>query len=173
VSAEASTGDITYCERHPNVETYLRCGRCGTLICPRCLVQTPVGARCPDCANLRNLPTFDVSGIFIARGLAAAVVSGVVVGAFWGYISGGRGFGLGFLTIFVGIGIGWAISEAVSMATNRKRSSTLAFCAIQGVIIAFFVHNFVVGSALLPRNDIWSYVAAVIAGVYASSKLKE
>ena len=33
------------CATHPEVETGLSCGRCETLICPRCLVQTPVGTR--------------------------------------------------------------------------------------------------------------------------------
>ncbi|MDA0256830.1 MAG: rhomboid family intramembrane serine protease, partial [Chloroflexi bacterium] len=38
----------TVCERHPETETELRCQRCDTPICPRCMVQTPVGFRCPD-----------------------------------------------------------------------------------------------------------------------------
>ncbi|MBN9389452.1 MAG: hypothetical protein J0I20_15595 [Chloroflexi bacterium] len=41
---------VTYCARHPNVETLLRCGRCNTPICPRCMVHSGVGIRCPDCA---------------------------------------------------------------------------------------------------------------------------
>ena len=40
----------TYCARHPSVETMLRCGRCDTPICPRCMVHSGVGIRCPDCA---------------------------------------------------------------------------------------------------------------------------
>lgn len=38
------------CARHPSVETELSCSRCGTPLCPRCLVQTEVGQRCPTCA---------------------------------------------------------------------------------------------------------------------------
>lgn len=41
---------VTYCARHPQVETMLRCGRCDTPICPRCMVHSGVGIRCPDCA---------------------------------------------------------------------------------------------------------------------------
>ena len=167
----ASAGDTTYCARHPNVETYLRCGRCDTPICPRCLVQTPVGARCPTCANVRRIPTVDVSPVFLLRGLAGAIVSGLAVGAFWGYISGGRGF-IGFFLIFIAMGVGWAISESVSLAANRKRASALQACAIAGVILAFFVHNIVAGIGLLPRNDIWGYIAAGIAAFVASSRLK-
>ncbi len=50
VTGEAST-DITFCRRHPKIETGLRCARCNTPICPRCMVYTSVGLRCPDCAN--------------------------------------------------------------------------------------------------------------------------
>lgn len=39
-----------YCARHPQTETGLRCGRCDTPICPRCMVHASIGIRCPDCA---------------------------------------------------------------------------------------------------------------------------
>lgn len=46
----ATETPVIYCARHPKTETLLRCGRCGTPICPRCMVQSGVGIRCPDCA---------------------------------------------------------------------------------------------------------------------------
>jgi hypothetical protein len=167
----ANADDTVYCARHPNVETYLRCGRCDTPICPRCMVQTPVGARCPACANERAIPAFDVPLSFFLRGLAAAAVSGFVVGVFWGYISGGRGIA-GFALFFIGIGVGWAISESVSFATRRRRGVSLQIAAVSGVVIAFFVRNIVVLGVLLPRDDIWVYIAAGIAGVFASTRMR-
>lgn len=53
--------DTTFCKRHPAIETGLKCGRCGTPICPRCMVYTPVGVRCPDCART-PVPTVGVAG---------------------------------------------------------------------------------------------------------------
>ena len=165
--------DATYCARHPDVETALRCGRCDTLICPRCLVQSPVGSRCRDCANVRRIPTADVKPVFIARGLAAAMVSGAAVGAFWGYaLEGGRGgFGLGFFFIFLAMGIGWAVSEAVSAATNRKRGYVLQTCAVLGVVLAYVVHNLVGGAGVLPAGDAWGYIGTVIAAAFAWQRL--
>ena len=163
--------DVTYCARHSDTETYLHCARCDTPICPRCLVQTPVGARCPTCANVSRLPTVDVTLPFLLRGVGAALLAGVAVGAAWGYISGGRGF-FGFFILFIGLGIGWAIAEAVSLATNRKRSSTLAAAAVAGVGVAFLVRNAVLGIGLLPQGEIWGYAAAVIAAAFASSRLR-
>ena len=161
---------ITYCARHPQVETALRCGRCDTLICPRCLVQTPVGSRCPDCANVRRIPTVDVKPIVLARGLAAGILAGLAVGAFWGYAEPDRGIG-GFFIFFIALGMGWAISEAISVATNRKRAQALQGMAILGAVLAYFVHNAVGGGALLPAGDLWGYLAAVAAAVYGASRL--
>lgn len=42
------------CYRHPNRETGVSCSNCGNPICPDCMTATPVGMRCPDCANQRT-----------------------------------------------------------------------------------------------------------------------
>ena len=170
------TADVTYCARHPQVETGLTCGRCGTPICPRCLVQTPVGARCPECANVRRLPTVDVKPVYLLRGLAGALAAGLVAGAAWGWLTGGAGFGLGFLTIFIAMGIGWCVSEAISLATNRKRGTALQACAVVGVAVAYLVQDAVGDASLLStgtfsRGDAWDLVAAGIAIVFAVSRL--
>jgi hypothetical protein len=169
--ATNTDNEVTYCARHPNVETYLRCGRCDTPICPRCLVQTPVGARCPECANISRLPTFDVPLAYFIRGLVAAAAGGFGLGIVWGYISGG-GRGLGFFTFFLAMGLGWAVSEVISLATNRKRGVSLQICAVAGVLIAFLVRNIVLYGDLLPRNDPFVYIAAGFAAFFASSRLK-
>jgi hypothetical protein len=162
---------ITYCARHPDVETGLRCGKCDTPICPRCLVQTPVGARCRDCANIRRIPTLDVKPITYVKAQAAAIVAGLAVGWFWALATGPRG-GIGFFTFFLGMGIGWAISEAVSLATNRRRGVALQFCAAAGVLVAFLTRNLLLGFGPLPQGDVWGYLILIVAGAFAASRLK-
>ena len=164
--------DDVYCARHPRVATVLRCGRCGTPICPRCLVQTPVGARCPQCANVRRLPTFDVSPAYLLRGLGGGLAGGVAVGAVWGFITrGSSGFG-GFFIFFIAIGIGYAIAEAVGLAANRRRGLGLQVCAVAGVLVAYFLHNLIAIEALLPERDPWGYIALLVAAAYAWMRLK-
>jgi membrane associated rhomboid family serine protease len=47
---EQPTGPVP-CKRHPNVQTMLRCVRCGDPICPDCMRPAPVGYMCPSCAQ--------------------------------------------------------------------------------------------------------------------------
>ena len=42
------------CYRHPRRETGVSCSNCGNPICPDCMTPTPVGMRCPDCAQQRT-----------------------------------------------------------------------------------------------------------------------
>ncbi len=165
-------GEELRCARHPQVETALTCARCGTPICPRCLIQTPVGAKCPPCANVSRIPTIDVKPVFLIRGLGAALVSGALVGFVWALLSGGRAAGFaGIFIIFIAMGIGWAVGESVSAATNRKRSTSLQACAVVGVILAYLVRNAVVGLPLLPAGDIWGYLAVAFAAMFAIGRL--
>jgi hypothetical protein len=164
--------DLTYCARHPQVESNLRCGRCGTLICPRCLVQSPVGSRCPDCANVRRLPTVDVKPVFLVRGLGAAIASGAAIGAVWGYVVTNGGGALGFFLIFIAMGMGYCVSEAIAAATNRKRASALQALCVVGMVVAYFVHSQVGYSVLLPRGDLFAQLAAGFAAFYGAQRLK-
>ena len=105
------------CARHPSVETELACGKCGTPICPRCLVHTPVGARCRECANVRRLPTYSISAQIMARAAAAAAAGGAVLGGLWAVLFP---FGLGFyFGLFLGAGLGYAVGEVVCIAAYR------------------------------------------------------
>jgi membrane associated rhomboid family serine protease len=42
------------CYRHPDRETGVACSSCGRPICPDCMTPTPVGMRCPECAQQKT-----------------------------------------------------------------------------------------------------------------------
>src|SRR5215212_297962 len=42
------------CYRHPGRETNVSCSMCARPICPDCMITTPVGMRCPECARDRT-----------------------------------------------------------------------------------------------------------------------
>lgn len=135
----AETADISYCATHPTVETELRCGRCDKLICAKCLVHTPVGARCPDCAQVRGLPTYSVSTATIVRGAGAALVAGTACGVVW-WLFNMFAYSLGlFFVLLGGFAIGYVVGEAVALATNRRRGTPLMVAAAAGVAVAYLV----------------------------------
>ena len=123
------------CATHPDVETNLRCGKCGKAICPKCQVQTPVGARCPDCAKVYKLPTFRVSAkhYLIATGVGLGMA--IVCGAAWGAIEWAVLFFS--LNLLLAPAAGYAIGEVVSLSVNRKRGRGLAVAAGVAVVISY------------------------------------
>ncbi len=160
------------CATHPEVETELRCGRCETPICPRCLVQTPVGARCKSCARLRRPPMYEVSTGVVARAAAAALVTGAVMGAIWGFLlPGGLPFGFFGLLIalFLGGPIGYFFADVLDRATNRKRGPVMQGIAVGGLIVAFIVHG-LVGGAL--QGDLFGILLVASACAGAISRLR-
>jgi hypothetical protein len=123
------------CAAHPDVETNLRCGKCGKAICPKCMVTTPVGARCRDCARLYKLPTYRLSSGYYLRAASAALGMAVVIGVVWGIIESYLPFR--FFSLIIGAGVGYAIGEVVSLAVNRKRGVWLAVMGGAAVVIAY------------------------------------
>ena len=91
------------CETHPTIETHLTCQKCGKAICFRCMVQTPVGYRCPDCARVRANPLLAMSGQQTARAVGAALGVAFLGGIGWGVLKGvGIGFGFFFILLLFG-----------------------------------------------------------------------
>ena len=103
-----------YCVNHPNVETYLRCNKCGQPICARCAVLTPVGYRCKDCVRAQQRTFY--AGFRPAYYLVAAVVAlPLALVAGWLIPS------LGWYAIVLGPLAGVGIAEVVRWAIRGRR----------------------------------------------------
>ena len=138
----AEPATVVFCAAHPNVETGLRCSKCEKPICPRCLVQTPVGARCRECARLRRLPTFDVPPKLFLRAVAGGVGAAFAVGIVWGLLPMA-----GFFSFVLAAIAGYVIGQVVSRAANRRRNVWLKVLAVACVLLAFVVSE--LGSPLM------------------------
>ena len=121
-------GYLNRCTFHPGTATGLACGKCGNYICTQCVVQTPVGARCRNCARVTTIPTFDVQPSYYARAVLAGGITAVVLGVIMLVIRMNLGW-VPFLYSLLTLGVGYAVGEAISMATNRKRGTGLAVVA--------------------------------------------
>lgn len=170
-------GIAMQCATHPSVETELACGKCGKLICPRCLHHTPVGARCRECANIRRLPMYHISAGHLLRGLAAALATGAVLGGIWGALLPFGAFF--FYGLLLGLGLGYGVGEAVSVAANRKAGPPLQALAAAGVVVAYLVRSAILASALrnvaiidIVTNDLFGYIVVVLGVVVAMGRVR-
>ena len=150
------------CATHPEVETNLRCGRCGRLICPKCLVQTPVGARCPDCAKLKRLPTYQLSPrqylIASGAGLGVAILTGFA----WAFIPLG-----GYFSVLIALGVGYAIGEVISRSVNRKRGRGLQVIGGASMLVSYAIYYFFV-----PWFSLFTIIGLVLGILIAIIRLR-
>jgi hypothetical protein len=122
---ETDTG-LTVCYRHPDVETGLRCNRCGKPICPKCAQRTPVGFRCPDCIREQedkfftggNTDYLIAAAISFPLSLIAAGLFTFILGRFWFIWALLIGF-------FVAPAVAGFIAEAVRWGVGKRRSRYL------------------------------------------------
>lgn len=172
------------CATDPSVETYLRCGRCEKAICPRCLIQTPVGARCRDCAQLRKLPMFDVRPLDYLRAIGGGLAAGI-----------GGGLVLTFLQLLVPVfgmlslvflaALGYGVGTAVALSTQRKQGTALgvlaAFAVPIGLAVARGALLMVNGAAPLGAISVgfatlfgsaWSLLGLLVAMAIAFSRAR-
>jgi len=158
------------CVTHPNVETNLRCGKCGKPICPQCLVQTPVGARCPDCARLRKLPTFRITTKYYLRAIGVAVGMAFACGAAWGAIRGVMPFI--YFNFLLAAGFGYGIGEVVSLSANRKRGKGLALIAGIAVVVSYLVCIFSPWGVWFGRFSLLDPLAVALGVYLAVTRLR-
>lgn len=129
MSATPTAGTIDdehqYCYRHPDRETWVRCGRCDRPICTSCAMQGPVGSRCRQCGKLAFDPLTSFTPAQLAIGIATAVGGGLV----GGFIAAR----IGFFSIFVSYFAGGLIADFVSRATGYKRGPVMVAIVFGGM----------------------------------------
>jgi hypothetical protein len=124
----------TYCANHPDVETSLRCNKCGKPICAHCAIRTPTGYRCRECVRGQQR-TFDTAEwVDYLLGFGTAAVLGLLASLLAGVVSG-LSF-IGWILIVVGApSAGMVIAEAVRGVTRKHRSRGLFLTVAAGVVL--------------------------------------
>jgi branched-subunit amino acid transport protein len=128
---------ITFCYRHPDIETRLRCSRCGKPICTKCAVRTPVGFRCPDCIREQQNKFYTGGGLDYVIAVVVALPLSLIAAAIFTFIIAGIGFFSWIISFFAAPATGGIIAEAVRRAVGRRRSrhlsTVVAACLVLGV----------------------------------------
>jgi hypothetical protein len=124
-----------YCANHPNVETNLRCNKCGKPICARCAILTPTGYRCKECVR-GQLKVFDTAVWYdYLLGFLTAAVLGFLASLLMGLISGIAGLFGWLIIIIASPTAGMIISEGVRFVIRKHRSRPLFITVAAGVIL--------------------------------------
>ncbi len=153
------------CTYHPDVLTRLRCSKCGTPICPRCAVETPVGFRCPDCAGVRGLPTYQTTANAMIKSVGIGIVVAVGVGVIWGIFPG--------WSFYLSLLLGFGIAEGMSWGANYKRGTDLQIAAIACVIFGLVISRVVIAerSPFFTLNDLLNHATNPAVSEYFQLRL--
>ncbi len=154
--AYASTGPVP-CADHPNVETRLRCSRCGKPICPQCGVRTPVGMRCPDCAGTRSSVATNPTVTLSAAGAGIVVAS--AIGVVWGFFPEWE--------FYLALLLGFGVVETMARLLRKHHGSDLQAIAIVVVIFGMVLSRVILAQRLgIDLGDINDLRPAVQRALY-------
>ena len=165
------------CAAHPEIETNLACGKCGKPICPKCLVQTPVGARCRRCAGLKRLPTFEISRGQYLKAIVVGLGLAIGVGIVWGWLRDLASFHLFGLQLGIlwGAPAGYAIGELLSLSVNHKRGKVLQVIGAAAVVLSYIVSRFELSEGelkLFAHFSSWDLLAVAVGVFIVTSRLR-
>ncbi len=135
--------DERSCPRHPGITTRLRCSKCGTPICPRCMVETPVGYRCPTCAGLSAGAWSDLPGSLLVRAATAGLLVAFVVGWLWSRIPEWQ--------FYLALLLGFGVAEAMAAATRLRRGPSLQALGMACVAVGLVISRFLLLAELGPE----------------------
>ena len=153
--------EIVYCSRHKNEATAVRCASCDTPICPRCMVVTPVGMKCPDCARGKRTTLHQIRPERLLLAGLAAVIAGVgtsVVGD------------IGFFAIFLAMPYGYFAGSVILKASGMKRGIKLEIVTGLGMVAGALASMLYLKFGGLVDPFFW--IAVVIATSAAVSKIR-
>ena len=170
----ASEAAIPYCERHPDTETELRCGRCDVEICPRCMIHAPGGIRCPDCAQLRRPPMYELEMSHYLRAGGVALLGAVAIGVASALLLPPTPVGgllLFAIALLAGMGAATLLARAFDVVTNRKRGRALQLLAAGAIVAAALLRLLISGELDLITRDASGIVFAAIGAIVAWNRL--
>jgi hypothetical protein len=131
--AEAEVVETRPCANHPQVQTVVSCGRCDKPLCPRCMIYTPVGVRCRDCAQLRRLPQYTLTPRVYARVLPTAAALALICGFLLSLVPR--------LSLLAGVVVGVVVGEVLRRVSDYKQGRVLQVIAGATVVVGILSSN--------------------------------
>ncbi len=164
-----SEHEITFCERHPDRETTLRCNKCERYMCVQCAVQTPVGYRCRDCVRELEDKYFDAT---VRDDVLTAAIC-LVLGFLGGLLADRIGFLL--LIIILAAPAGGLIAEVALRAIQRRRgryTPTVSAAATAAGALFPIVWVLLTAGVFVLRLDVLLFAGIAAAAVYGRFRMR-
>lgn len=121
------------CANHPDRTTFVRCGRCDKPLCVDCMVDSPVGKKCRQCARNRT-HVDEAAPAQLLRGFTAAAA--VAIPAGWLM----QQFPTLIILPFI---YGYFVGEVALRAGGRSRSTGMQIAtgvaALLGCVAGYFL----------------------------------
>ncbi len=166
ISASPVAEETTYCAVHTDVEASLRCIRCNRYMCMKCVVHTPVGYVCRECAHQHDNRFFDATstdGLLIfatcagLTGIGAALIAAINLPLFF--------------LLFLGFPIGGAIGEAALRVTKRRRSRNSHWLGAGGAVVGGLIGAII--QSILYYNQVFAPLLAQLPEAGRQAALNE
>ena len=120
--------EIKHCYRHPQRETGVSCSNCGRPICHDCMIEAPVGFRCPECVRQQS-----------AGGSRARVVTRQQVRSRWGAAGGVMSGGAPVTKVLIGINVALFLAELLFGAVGVMGGGSTAMLVDMGALVPAYV----------------------------------
>ncbi len=132
---------------HSCGESMLKCIDCNAQICPKCLVQCPVGNRCPNCSKRFTSHVLKIDGWVILRCFIGGLVAGLLFSLLQVFIPLGGFFMLFFVYLF-GVFVGNILFKFTGRKLGGKVAATIAAGIFAGSLCVFLLWQSLFGLIL-------------------------
>jgi membrane associated rhomboid family serine protease len=120
--------DVQHCYRHPQRETGVSCSSCGRPICHECMIEAPVGFRCPECVKEQG-----------GHGSRAKVVTRGQIRSRWGAAGGTMSRGAPVTKVLIGINVALFLAELLFGAVGMMGGGSTRVLVDMGALVPYFV----------------------------------
>jgi membrane associated rhomboid family serine protease len=120
--------EVKHCYRHPQRETGVSCSNCGRPICHECMIDAPVGFRCPECVKEQNV-----------GGSRAKVVTRSQIRSRWGAAGGGMSGRAPVTRVLIGINVALFLAELLFGAVGAMGGGSTRMLVDMGALVPAYV----------------------------------
>ena len=142
-AGQEQAGEVLHCANHPDIETYLRCNKCGKPICLKCAELTEVGYRCKEC--IREQQNVFYNAMTTDNWVAFAVAAGITIVA-WpivAWLLRITGFFGWIIAALAGSGAGATLAQIIRNSVGRRRGRHIRYFSLAGIIVGLVLSGVV------------------------------